>query len=315
MSPEAPPLFSNADTPKANHIILALMGMTGSGKSSLISLCTGQEVGIGHELQSCTQDVQTYSFQYPKLPSSRGYLVNTPGFDDTNKSDTEVLRTLVAWLTATYSNGTRVLRHNNTQGSTFTLIEHFIRNDTKIVLDIQYEIVNDHKTLDKTEAGKDVQGMLADQNSKLKLEIQNVETDLWAARKAKDEALAEVMRDLRLQHKQALQELLVARTTSLPAFWDSTTGERLHVMTPDGGDNYAVGVSGDTMWLAVPCGSSAAESISIHVLDLSRALPELVSTIHLTSDNGKLEALSLSLSFDGKFIAFMYSDDKPSLVV
>jgi putative ribosome biogenesis GTPase RsgA len=42
-------LFSNRE----EDIVIALMGMTGAGKSSLISLCTGKEVKIGHSLESC----------------------------------------------------------------------------------------------------------------------------------------------------------------------------------------------------------------------------------------------------------------------
>jgi hypothetical protein len=36
-------------------------------------------------------------------PSSTLYLVDTPGFDDTNRSDTEVLRELATWLTDSYT--------------------------------------------------------------------------------------------------------------------------------------------------------------------------------------------------------------------
>jgi hypothetical protein len=32
-------------------------------------------------------------------------LIDTPGFDDTNKSDTEVLRILYNWLKESYSDG------------------------------------------------------------------------------------------------------------------------------------------------------------------------------------------------------------------
>ncbi len=42
------------------------------------------------------------------LRSGRVYLVDTPGFDDTNRMDTEILRTLGAWLTATYSSGVQL---------------------------------------------------------------------------------------------------------------------------------------------------------------------------------------------------------------
>lgn len=94
MAQKGLPVFSDGSTPGENDIVIALMGMTGSGKSSIISLCTNQDIKIGHELVSCTQDVETYVFRRPTLRFGRVYLVDTPGFDDTNRKDTEILRTL-----------------------------------------------------------------------------------------------------------------------------------------------------------------------------------------------------------------------------
>ena len=36
-----------------NDIIIAIMGVTGAGKSTFISLLSDQEIEIGHGLQSC----------------------------------------------------------------------------------------------------------------------------------------------------------------------------------------------------------------------------------------------------------------------
>lgn len=45
-----------------------------------------------------------------ELSASRTvYLIDTPGFDDTSRSDTEVLREIASWLTASYSN--QILLH------------------------------------------------------------------------------------------------------------------------------------------------------------------------------------------------------------
>ncbi|KAI0184668.1 P-loop containing nucleoside triphosphate hydrolase protein [Xylaria flabelliformis] len=271
-------------TCSANDLVIALMGMTGSGKSSLISLCTNQQVEIGHDLQSCTQDVRTYTFCHPKLRSGRIYLVDTPGFDDTNRSDTEVLRTLAAWLTTTYSSGiklsgilylhrinqtrmqgsalknislfrslcgddslkkvllvttmwdiaegdiaesrerqlketkkywggmvakgSQVIRHDNTRQSAFALIETFINYDSKIVLNIQSEMVDDHKPLERTEVGNDIKEILAEQNEKLRRDIQQVEFELREALKKKDEEFAEALKEARLEHQQALKQVL-----------------------------------------------------------------------------------------------------------
>ncbi|KAI3340464.1 P-loop containing nucleoside triphosphate hydrolase protein [Ustulina deusta] len=283
MTATPPPIFSDGTTPGENDIVIALMGMTGSGKSSLISLCTDQEIEVGHNLTSCTQNVETYVFHHPMLRSGRVYLVDTPGFDDTNRMDTEILRTLGAWLTATYSSGvqlsgiiychrinqtrmqgsamkniqlfrslcgddalrkvilvttmwdiesrdiaekrekelketakywgrmvakgSQVLRHHNTQQSALALIETFIKDESKVVLGIQKEMVNDQKPLDMTEVGKDVKGMLEAQNARLRSVIQNLESELREALRTKDEELAEVMRQLRLEHKQDLQQV------------------------------------------------------------------------------------------------------------
>ncbi len=37
-----------------DDVVIALMGMTGAGKSSFISLCSDQKPSIGHDLNSCT---------------------------------------------------------------------------------------------------------------------------------------------------------------------------------------------------------------------------------------------------------------------
>ena len=39
--------------PRPADIFVAVMGMTGAGKSTFISLCTGEEVVVGHDLQAC----------------------------------------------------------------------------------------------------------------------------------------------------------------------------------------------------------------------------------------------------------------------
>ncbi|KDQ52985.1 hypothetical protein JAAARDRAFT_84004, partial [Jaapia argillacea MUCL 33604] len=77
------------------------MGPIGSGKSTFVSHLTGAERKIG--LQSCTSEIQIIKLQSP----NSGYdvvFVDTPGFDDTHKSDTVILNSISDWLNETYNN-------------------------------------------------------------------------------------------------------------------------------------------------------------------------------------------------------------------
>jgi hypothetical protein len=76
------------------------MGVTGAGKSYFIREVSGNsDVVVSGDLHSCTHEVQSYSFEYE---GAKITLVDTPGFNDTNRSDTEVLREIADWTSATY---------------------------------------------------------------------------------------------------------------------------------------------------------------------------------------------------------------------
>ena len=79
--------FRDGYEPAEGDVFIAVLGVTGAGKSTFISKCTEKEVSIGHNLQACTQEVGVF------LCKSREfniYVIDTPGFDDTDRSDTEV---------------------------------------------------------------------------------------------------------------------------------------------------------------------------------------------------------------------------------
>ena len=74
-----------------DEIWIAVMGVTGAGKSRFISACTGKDVKIGHSLESCksidlyascsdpckgTTEVDDYSFVWK---DKRVHLIDTPG--------------------------------------------------------------------------------------------------------------------------------------------------------------------------------------------------------------------------------------------
>jgi hypothetical protein len=94
------------------------MGATGSGKTTVykishvhklaanidgrpkfINLVSGGALEVGRGLESCTSEVQTVSFH---LDGRRVRLVDTPGFDDNDKSDTDILTMIVGYLSTSY---------------------------------------------------------------------------------------------------------------------------------------------------------------------------------------------------------------------
>ncbi|KAK5200138.1 hypothetical protein LTR99_004936 [Exophiala xenobiotica] len=87
--------------------IIALMGMTGVGKSSFISLFTNEKVPIGNDLESCTEICSIYPATIPGT-SEKFWLVDTPGFDDSRKTDYEILRELSSWLVKSYQEHIRL---------------------------------------------------------------------------------------------------------------------------------------------------------------------------------------------------------------
>ena len=64
-----------------------------------INLISGSELAVGCGLKSCTSKVETANtFEYfGKMVT----LVDTPGFDDTTVSDTDILKMIAVYLSST----------------------------------------------------------------------------------------------------------------------------------------------------------------------------------------------------------------------
>jgi GTP-binding protein EngB required for normal cell division len=93
---KAPPV-SLPDIGK-DDIVIAVMGVTGAGKSKFVSHLSRTAV-VGDGVKSCTA---TISIHTAFLEGRNVYLIDTPGFDDTTRTDTEILGEIAAWLKKSY---------------------------------------------------------------------------------------------------------------------------------------------------------------------------------------------------------------------
>ncbi|GAB1318342.1 hypothetical protein MFIFM68171_08552 [Madurella fahalii] len=77
-------------------VLIGLIGVTGAGKTTFASIASGQTgLKIGNTLKSCTQEPQVVRFEVDGHPI---VLVDTPGFDDDERSDVEILEIIAKWL-------------------------------------------------------------------------------------------------------------------------------------------------------------------------------------------------------------------------
>ncbi|KAF5009926.1 hypothetical protein FDECE_3911 [Fusarium decemcellulare] len=117
--------------PSAGDVVILVMGVTGVGKSSFISKLTGEDAGIGHDLTSYTKGVGIYSMS---LGDRLVYLVDTPGFNDTWRSDLDILKEVAFITSQIYRKGMKLagilylhrISDNRVSGSAmknFTLLE------------------------------------------------------------------------------------------------------------------------------------------------------------------------------------------------
>ena len=66
-----------------------------------INAATGGSVRVGHELESCTTEIGIIKCHFPEMTGLDVVFVDTPGFDDTNKTDLEILEMVADWLKKT----------------------------------------------------------------------------------------------------------------------------------------------------------------------------------------------------------------------
>ncbi|PCH38685.1 hypothetical protein WOLCODRAFT_51809, partial [Wolfiporia cocos MD-104 SS10] len=79
-----------------------ITGPTGTGKSTFINHICGSKLPVGDTLHSCTQQVMVASCE---ISGQKIVFIDTPGFDDTERSRTDILMDIAVFLEQTYEKG------------------------------------------------------------------------------------------------------------------------------------------------------------------------------------------------------------------
>ncbi|KAF9465617.1 P-loop containing nucleoside triphosphate hydrolase protein [Collybia nuda] len=105
MRTPCPNVFAERKSEDRDGVNIAIIGATGSGKTTFINLASSSNLCVGEGLMPCTSIVQTAR---PFEISGRSVsLIDTPGFDDT-KSDVDVLKLLAKFLQVSHEYGKKL---------------------------------------------------------------------------------------------------------------------------------------------------------------------------------------------------------------
>ena len=83
----------------ASSISLVIIFRNSLGYLQFVNLASGSNLQIARGHESCTSEVQLA--QKFILDGKSVTLIDTPGFDDTSKSDTDILKMIAAFLATT----------------------------------------------------------------------------------------------------------------------------------------------------------------------------------------------------------------------
>lgn len=97
---QAPP--AGADDIVPDKIMIAVVGPTGSGKSTFIRVATGVDVAIGDELEPCTSEISMIKLPNSELSENDIIFIDTPGFDTLEVSESDILKQLSDFLRSTF---------------------------------------------------------------------------------------------------------------------------------------------------------------------------------------------------------------------
>ncbi|KAF7327943.1 hypothetical protein MKEN_00374500 [Mycena kentingensis (nom. inval.)] len=98
--------IAESPPPPSECHAIAIMGATGTGKTSFVNKASGFRFLVGDGLESCTSQVD--ATPPSKVGDQWVTLFDTPGFDDDSKSDTDILKMIALFLAQAYESGKKL---------------------------------------------------------------------------------------------------------------------------------------------------------------------------------------------------------------
>ncbi|KAK0726650.1 P-loop containing nucleoside triphosphate hydrolase protein, partial [Apiosordaria backusii] len=86
-----------------SHGMVMVMGVTGSGKSTFVNLLKPGAVRVEHGLHSAPEPPQAVKLVLDRRHRRSVTVVDTPGFDDTQRSGSTVLKEILRYLSVQYT--------------------------------------------------------------------------------------------------------------------------------------------------------------------------------------------------------------------
>ncbi|KAF8601787.1 hypothetical protein BDV93DRAFT_495419 [Ceratobasidium sp. AG-I] len=90
-------------TPSDMPSLIAIFGATGTGKTTFVNNASGGDLQVGDDLDACTKQIASSPVFH--VDGHSVVLFDTPGFDDTELPDTEILAHISGFLATSYKEG------------------------------------------------------------------------------------------------------------------------------------------------------------------------------------------------------------------
>lgn len=132
--------------------------------------------------------------------------------EDARRREDQLINQNDLWKTLK-AQGSKVFRQDNDIVSGTMILEYLIDRARPVTLDIQHEMIDQHKKLSETSAGREVQEELERMKAKHEQEMKEIRADMEQAIRQKDEETQKELREYREQiNRQMEQAAEQART-------------------------------------------------------------------------------------------------------